>query len=151
MRRLPLLAAIALVTASPALADARKGAGQTPGTSVEIVELKRDGAGSVTATVKIVNDGKDDFDLACQIRANSDDPCEHASGIYLIDTANKKRHLVVRDTENLCVCSDKLDEVEAKSSATLWAKFPEPPAGVATMTVVVPHFVPLDGVALTGP
>jgi hypothetical protein len=31
---------------------------------------------------------------------------------------------------------------------TLWARFPAPPAGVQKVSVVIPHFLPIDDVPI---
>ena len=37
------------------------------------------------------------------------------------------------------------------NSVTIWAKFAAPPATVMTVSAVVPTFLPLDAVPITGP
>jgi hypothetical protein len=123
----------------------------TPGYRAEAVELKRDGTGGVTLTLKIYNDGDKKGDISCALRAEGGEACKQISGVYLIDGVNKKRHLVMRDADGKCICTDTLGNVALSSSATVWAKFPEPPNAVDKMTVIVPLFLPLDGVPVTGP
>jgi hypothetical protein len=72
-----------------------------------------------------------------------------ADGTYLIDIPGKKKYLVVRDSENHCVCSRGLSDLAPKSSSTLWAKFPAPPDNVQKIGIVVPHFIPLDDVPIS--
>ena len=69
-------------------------------------------------------------------------------GIYLIDAANKKKYLVVKDADKHCLCSRNLEYVSPKGSVNLWAKFPAPPDSVQKIGVVVPHFIPMDHVAI---
>jgi hypothetical protein len=126
-------------------------ASSTPGYRVEAVELKRDGSGGVTLTLKIYNDLDSEADLACELRADGGEGCKQISGVYLIDVVNKKRYLVMRDSDGKCICTDTLKGVEPKGSVTVWAKFPAPPDDVGKMTAIVPLFLPLDGVAVTGP
>ena len=156
MRRTPLAFAAFSLLAAPLFLPDSANAGPTsvctkPGYSVEVIDLKRDGAGGVTLTLKISNDTDDEADVACEMRADGGEGCGQVSGIYLIDGTNKKRHLVMRDEDGKCICTDTLTKIEPKSSATVWAKFPAPPDGVATMTAIVPLFLPLDGVPVTGP
>ena len=56
---------------------------------------------------------------------------------------------MVRDTENTCVCSRSIGTVQAKTSANYWAKFPAPPETVEKISVVIPHFGPLDDVPIS--
>jgi len=69
-------------------------------------------------------------------------------GIYLVDAANKKKYLVVKDADKHCLCSRNLEHFPSKSSANLWAKFPAPPDSVQKVGVVVPHFIPMDDVPI---
>jgi len=123
----------------------------TPGYRVEAVELKRDGSGGVTLTLNIHNDSDKKGDLSCELRADKGESCKQITGVYLIDVVNKKRHLVMRDVDGKCICTDTFGNVPMNSSVTVWAKFPEPPSEVGKMTVIVPLFLPLDGVPVTGP
>jgi hypothetical protein len=63
-------------------------------------------------------------------------------GITLVDTANRKRHLVARDSRNGCVCSSALSSVFVRDAApiNLSATFGAPPADVRTMDVSIPKF-----------
>jgi hypothetical protein len=70
-------------------------------------------------------------------------------GIYLVDAANKKKYLVVKDADKHCLCSRNLEHFPSKSSANLWAKFPAPPDSVQKVGVVVPHFIPMDDVPIS--
>ena len=155
MRLLPI--ALAAIVTGACLASAAAIAGVTaqstvPGAKIEVIDLKRDGAGAVTLTATITNGTNKDIDLGCDLRAfDSNDACKQVTGIYLIDGANKKRYLVMRDTEGKCLCTDSLTKVGAMNSVTIWAKFAAPPATVMTVSAVVPTFLPLDAVPITGP
>jgi hypothetical protein len=68
--------------------------------------------------------------------------------VHLIDAANKKKYLVVRDTQKKCVCS-QVRSLKKGDSSNAWAKFPAPPETVQKLTVVVPGFEPIEGVPVT--
>jgi hypothetical protein len=70
-------------------------------------------------------------------------------GVTLVDGANKKKYFVVRDTENTCLCSRELKDIPAKSRANVWAKFPAPPDDVQKISIVIPHFGPIDDVPIS--
>jgi hypothetical protein len=125
--------------------------GAAPGTRIEALDLKLDGGGMMTLTLKIYNDGDRPLVLVDRLRGESAGDSRDVSGIYLIDAANKKRYLTVKDTSNKCVCTHVMDSVAAKSSMTIWAKFAAPPATVKAVSAMVPLFLPLDGVPVTGP
>lgn len=72
-----------------------------------------------------------------------------AERAYLIDPANKKKYMVVRDAENAPLGSDHRNKtIPAGKSVASWAKFPAPPAGVATITVSIPDVVPFEDVVV---
>ena len=153
MKRLPTVVASALLTVAfvaPVL-SAPSAPSSLPGLKVEVLDLKRDGAGGVTLTLTITNQTDKAVSLACQMRADGGDKCNELTGVYLIDAVNKKRYLVMRDTQNKCICTDSVENLPAKSSVSMWAKFAAPPPTIMTVTAVVPLFLPLDGVAITGP
>lgn len=70
-------------------------------------------------------------------------------GVHLIDNVGKKKYLVIRDAANNCVCSRQLNAIQPKSSANLWAKFPAPPADVSKISIVIPHFTPIDDILIS--
>jgi hypothetical protein len=71
------------------------------------------------------------------------------AGVTLVDGTNKKKYFVVRDTENTCLCSRGLRDIPAKSRGNVWAKFPAPPDDVQKISIVIPHFGPIDDVAIS--
>ena len=123
--------------------------GEAPGTSLQVQELKVSN-GAVMLKFTVINDGSADFEPDSLADKDVDKADYHSvSGVYLIDSANKKKYLVVYDTNNSCICSRRSQNIPSKSSANLWAKFPAPPDGVTKIGVVVPHFVPMDDVPLS--
>ena len=105
--------------------------------------MKADGAGMMTLTLKIYNDTDKALSLVSRMIGESAGDSRDVSGIYLIDSANKKRYLPVKDTawevrlrdhsvrragEGLLV---DLGEVRGDAQAT-----------VKTVTAVVPLFLP---------
>jgi hypothetical protein len=70
-------------------------------------------------------------------------------GVHLIDAVGKKKYLVLRDTEGKCVCSSGIKSVQPGSRAGLYAKFPAPPESVEKISIVIPHFIPMDDVPIS--
>ena len=68
--------------------------------------------------------------------------------VNLIDAVGKKKYFVVRDSQDACVCSRDISSLDANARANVWAKFPAPPDDVQKITVVVPQFQPLEGIAI---
>lgn len=68
---------------------------------------------------------------------------------YLIDPANKRKHLAVTDAQGKVVGSALgFLDLNPKATIAVWAKFPAPPAGVDKITVVIAKTPPFEDVAL---
>jgi hypothetical protein len=137
----------AMFSAAPVLAqDVLSAEGETPDVRIEIRDLKRGDGDTVTLRLRLVNESGEPFDASCEMREyGANDDCGTFSGAYLLDAANKKKYLVVRDTEGKCVCSG-VDNIEDGKKMNIWATYPAPPAEVTKMTVIVPLFEPIEGV-----
>jgi hypothetical protein len=117
----------------------------------EVTELKRTSGGTVSLKLRMINDSEKpvSFDYNFVDPKNEVVDFGGVGGIHLIDPAGKKKYFVARDTENKCVCSQKVADIPKGGRANVWAKFPSPPDDVAQLTVVIPHFAPLDDVPLS--
>lgn len=137
--------------AAPAAAVIATADGEKAGTRVDISELKRSGENTVTLKFALVNDSPDrvSFGYDYGDPDHSIKDISSIGGVTLIDGANKKKYFVVRDTENNCLCSRDLKDIPAKSRGNVWAKFPAPPNDVQKLSVVIPHFGPIDDVAIS--
>lgn len=144
-------AAPAATSSTPATAGAAIASadGEQPGVTLAVTEFKR--ATGETATLKftIVNNGSEPFDFGYLLGDPSHGGHDHGSvgGVHLLDPVNKKKYFVVRDSDGKCVCSRELRKIEAGKSMNLWAKFPAP--DVQRVTIVVPHFMPMDDAPLS--
>jgi hypothetical protein len=118
--------------------------GETPGTKIDIQELKRVSGGAVMLRFSVTNGGEKPIGHA----TFRGDEYQSTDGVYLIDLAGKKKYEVVRDTDKHCICSRGVNDIAPKATVNLWAKFPAPPDGVEKVGVVFPHFIPLDDVPL---
>lgn len=133
--------------------------GEQPGTRIELTELKRTGGGAVMLKFNMINEGNSAIDLngygsqspfaeksADDARRSLDDAS--ISGVSLVDDTHKKKYLVVRDSEGSPLCSRGVGKIKSGSQSALWARFPAPPDNVDKVSVVVPHFTPMDDVPL---
>ncbi len=146
-----VIAAAAVVGSAPVSAQPGLVAeGDTPGQRIEIRDLKRDDGGTVTLRFQLINESEQDIGACSSYRDASVDPCGTVGAVHLIDAANKKKYLVVRDAQKLCVCSTGLKTLRKGDRANAWAKFPAPPDAVQKVTVVVPGFEPVENVPITG-
>ena len=137
----------AICSSSPVLAqDVLSAEGETPDVRIEVRDLKRGDGNTVTLRLRLVNESGGEFKGSCLMREyGANDNCGTFSGAYLLDPANKKKYLVVRDTEGNCVCSG-IDDLKDGKKMNIWATYPAPPADVAKLTVIVPAFEPIEGV-----
>jgi hypothetical protein len=125
--------------------------GEESGVTVVVQQLKRGSAGTATLRFTIVNGSNKNFGFGYAMADPKHENADHGSvgGVQLVDEAGKKRYFVVRDTQNKCVCSQKVTDIKPGSSKNLWGKFPAPPANVQKISVVVPHFGPMDDVPIS--
>ena len=119
--------------------------GEFPGLTLTVQELKRS---SNALTLKFVLQSKDGFAFHYDFGEGGNEYGD-IGGIHLIDAANKKKYFVVRDADGSCVCSRNIANIAAGSQSVLWAKFPAPPDDVQKITVVFPHFPPIEDVPIT--
>jgi len=125
--------------------------GDKPGMRVEVQELKRTSGDTLSLKFAMINDSAEDLSFGYEFT----DP-DHSvkdfggiGGVHLIDPVGKKKYLFVRDTENTCLCSQKVTSIKSGSRASLFAKFPAPPPEVQKIGIVIPHFVPMDDVPIS--
>jgi len=121
--------------------------GEASGIRLEVQDLKV-ASGVATLRFTVVNESDKQLNYSTMIDPSGGEGGT-VDGVYLIDAANKKKYLVVRDADKHCLCSRKLEHFPPKSSANLWAKFPAPPESVQKVGVVVPHFIPMDDVPIS--
>lgn len=122
--------------------------GEVAGTRIDVKDLKRGGDGTVMLRFTVFNDGDKALNLNELMKADRTEDWHSVDGVYLLDSAGKKKYLVIRDSDQHCICSRHLADLPAKSSGNFWAKFPAPPDTVEKIGIVVPHFIPMDNVAL---
>jgi hypothetical protein len=137
----------AVAGALPAIATAD---GEKSGVRVEVTELKRSSGGTVNLKFTMINasDGPVSFDYSFVDKDHEVTDFGGIGGVHLVDPVGKKKYFVARDSENKCLCSQKVKDIPAGSRANLWAKFPAPPDDVPKISIMVPHFAPMDDVSL---
>ncbi|HUP64151.1 MAG TPA: hypothetical protein VM557_02570 [Thermoanaerobaculia bacterium] len=141
------IAAPAAPRAEGALASA---AGEIPGQSVVVRRLSRGSGDIVDLRFAIINDSDEPISFGYDFAdANYEVPDFNTiGGVYLLDSEQRQKHGVMRDPDNKCSCSGGLGEVKKGEKIELWAKLTAPPASTRRLSVVVPHFLPMDDVPL---
>ena len=123
--------------------------GEKSGSRVEVQEFKRVSGGTLMLRFTMINDADQTLNVGYDFGAGSTSDIATVAGVHLIEPVGKKKYLVVRDSENKCDCSRGVRDVAAKSRVNLWARFPAPPDNVEKITVIVPHFSPMDDVPIS--
>jgi len=125
--------------------------GDTPGAKVEIHEMKRSSGDTLTLKFSMANGSNKDIAFNYAFVEDGNDVIDFNSvgGVHLIDPVGKKKYFVVRDTENQPSCSKGLKDLKPGERINLWSKFPAPPEDVQKISVVVPHFGPMDDVPIS--
>ena len=122
--------------------------GEVPGLRLEVTEFKRTSGGTLTLKFTIFNDTDTSLSTTALGEPGRGQDYRSVGGVYLIDATGMKKHLVVRDADDNCVCSRDVEDIDKGKSATMWAKFPAPPDEVKAMGIVIPHFIPIDDVPI---
>ena len=125
--------------------------GEKSGTRVEVTELKRSSDNTVTLRFAMVNESPDRVGFSYDYVDNDHriKDFDGIGGVTLVDGVGKKKYFVVRDTEDNCLCSRNLRDVPQNARVNLWAKFPAPPDDVQKISIVIPHFGPMDDVPIS--
>lgn len=145
------LAPTGTATAPPATTAAiATSEGETPGLRVDITELKRSSGGGLSLKLVVHNNSDKAVSYRSHWLGDTTVSSDYSAvgGIHLIDPVGKKKYFVTRDSDMKCVCSTDLNDVKAGAQTNLWAKFPAPPPEVKTVSVIVPHFAPMDDVPI---
>lgn len=125
--------------------------GEKADVRIDVTQFKRDAGDTVTLRFTVVNNSTENLAFSSYWLGDHSLAQDYYSigGIQLIDPINKKKYFVVRDTDKNCLCSNNLREyLKPGSKINLWAKFPAPPPGVQRLSIVIPHFTPIDDVPL---
>ncbi|MEW5982258.1 MAG: hypothetical protein AB1806_07790 [Acidobacteriota bacterium] len=159
----PATDAASPATVPPAIPPSETGAaaaadpaGQTrsheiAGVEVTLVEAARTSGDTVTVRWRWRNTTAETVQLA---KGSSGwyDPYLVTGDAYLIDPVNKKKYLVLTDSERVPIASRHRGNfgIDLAAGATMnsWAKFPAPPADVDAITVFLPGVEPFEAVPL---
>lgn len=115
------------------------------------MELKRGSGGTITLKMAFVNDTDKSMGFGYNFADPDHEIRDHGSigAVQLVDPVGKKKYFVARDADGKCVCSTQIPDVAPHSRTSLWAKFPAPPDDVQKISIVIPHFQPLDDVTIS--
>jgi len=116
--------------------------GDASGLSVELTSVQKTGD-TITVRFKYINSSDKGVYMQSQIGGQVDDK------IYYVDAKNKKKYLVIRDTEQKALASAMHDlDLKAGETRGCWAKFPAPPADASAISVYIPGAPPFENVPI---
>ncbi len=137
------VALCALLHATGLRAQELTGEGERAGTRIIIKDVKRDDGGTVTLRFQMTNEEEAPEGIYQILGGYLPDR------VHLIDAANKKKYLTVKDASGKCLCTEIKGSISKGKPVNLWAKFPAPPATVQKVSVVVSGFEPVESVPIT--
>ena len=112
------------------------------GMSVELTSVQKTGD-TLMVRFKYINASDKAIVMYNEIHGHVEDQ------IYYVDSKNKKKYPVVRDSEKNPLASTLHDlHVPAKETKNCWAKFPAPPADVTAVAVYIPGAPPFENVPI---
>jgi hypothetical protein len=137
------VASLAHLAAQSAVTLPMKVDSDITGLSVELTSVQKTGD-TIMVRFKYINSGdKSTGMLYSQVGGQIQDM------IYCIDAKNKKKYLVIRDTEKNPVASALNNlNVGAGETKGCWAKFPAPPADATAISVYIPGAPPFENVPI---
>ncbi|MBW3563646.1 MAG: hypothetical protein KY459_02870 [Acidobacteria bacterium] len=141
---------IAAPVAPPSDGALASAAGEIPAQRVVVRKLSRGSGDIVDLRFAIINDSDEPIGFGYDFAdTNYEVPdFNTVGGVYLLDSEQRQKHGVIRDPDNKCSCSGELRELKKGEKIELWAKLTSPPASTRRLSVVVPHFLPMDDVPL---
>ncbi|AZQ73259.1 MULTISPECIES: hypothetical protein [Streptomyces] len=109
------------------------------GVVVTLTSAVRDKGGFVTVGGTVANRGSKPYTpLTWRSKETEMKSQSSVSGASLIDSAGKKRYLVLRDTDGECLCTTGLVNIRPGESRPVFAQFPAPPASVTDVDFQLP-------------
>ncbi len=120
------------------------------GIAVTINSATRDSGGFVTVNATLTNHGDKPFTpLTWRSKETEMKSQSSVSGASLIDSAGKKRYLVLRDTDGECLCTTGLVNIRPNESRPIFAQFPAPPQSVTQVDFQLPS-MPTVSIKISG-
>ncbi|GAA3374925.1 hypothetical protein GCM10020367_40690 [Streptomyces sannanensis] len=104
----------------------------------------RDTGGFVTVNGKVKN-GSGKYWIQALWAGNEQELVSNSAsmaGASLVDTAGKKKYLILRDTDGRCLCTRFTGGFKANEEKTFYAQFPAPPAGTTKVDFQIADMPP---------
>ncbi|MFE0812242.1 hypothetical protein ACFW34_32935 [Streptomyces sp. NPDC058848] len=143
-------------TSSSASSGGESGPSAQQGTDDALAEVKgedglvltissaaRDAGGFLTVSGEIKNDGAEAARVPIQTRGDETEIMRHGGslgGATLVDSGNKKRYYVLRDTDGRPLTTTDMPRIKPGASIPVFMQFPAPPDGTTKVTFQLPTF-----------
>ncbi|MFD4988567.1 hypothetical protein [Streptomyces sp. NPDC058374] len=114
------------------------------GITLTVDSAVRDGGGFLTVSGKVTNN-KGALWLAGEWKSDERELSKSAgsmAGATVVDTAGKKKYLILRDTSGRCLCTMFEGGIDPNESVDWFAQFPAPPAETSKVQLQVPTMPP---------
>ncbi|MEU3901330.1 hypothetical protein [Streptomyces sp. NPDC045251] len=113
------------------------------GLILAIDSAARDAGGFVTVSGEIKNDGAEATRVPIRTRGDETEIMRHGAslgGATLVDSGNKKRYYVLRDTDGRPLTTTDMPRIKPGASIPVFMQFPAPPADTTKVTFQLPTF-----------
>jgi hypothetical protein len=115
------------------------------GIQTELLEVKR----MSDNTVRVRWRWRNTTDAKVHLFSSGEGEKALKQNTYVLDPKNKKKHLVVTDSQGKVIGTDiPFTDLGPKGTLAVWAKFPAPPPDVDKITVVLPKTPPFEDVPI---
>jgi len=123
------------------------------GVDVVLLEVKRTSGDTLTLKWQFRNKTQESKDLT-KGGGSWSDPYLLSLSAYLIDPANRKKYLLVKDESGNPIAAKHETKqwhisLAPGQTLTTWAKFPAPPANVEKVSVYLPGVVPFEDIVIS--
>ncbi|MGC9535582.1 hypothetical protein [Streptomyces sp. UG1] len=131
--------------------SAQEGQSDTPlaemkgasGLLLQVTSAERDSGGFVTVSGTLKNDGAQRVTVPAAVRGDETEILRHGmslGGATLVDSKDKKRYYVLRDTDGRPLTTTGFTSLKAGESLAVFIQFPSPPSGSSEVTLQLPTF-----------
>ncbi|WLW52527.1 hypothetical protein [Streptomyces sp. YU58] len=113
------------------------------GLLLQITSAARDAGGFVTVGGNLKNDGAERITVPAAVRGDETEILRHGmslGGATLVDSKDKKRYYVLRDTDGRPLTTTGFSSLKAGESIAVFLQFPSPPSGSSEVTFQLPTF-----------
>jgi hypothetical protein len=113
------------------------------GLLLQITSASRDSGGFVTVSGTLKNDGSERVTVPAAVRGDETEILRHGmslGGATLVDSKDKKRYYVLRDTDGRPLTTTGFTSLKAGESLAVFIQFPAPPSGSSEVTLQLPTF-----------